>query len=106
MNIASRLHKLEKAIAPATETAKEFFEKYGTLTLFIYIDYDTSEEEKAEIIEQEKAEYYNKIAQKRNSTREEAEKFYKKVCKQNGINDEPFIIAVCHSKNGENNNEH
>lgn len=96
MNIKTRLEKLEKAIVPATESAKEFFEKYGALTLFVYLDDNMSEEEKAQKIEQEKAEYYNKIAQKRNSTREEAEKFYKEVCKKNGVTGEPFIIETVH----------
>lgn len=92
MSIKSKLEKLEKVIGVNNETAKSFFEKYGTLMPIVYLNDDMSEEEKAQKIEQKKTEYYQNIADGRNVKIAQAEEFHKEICKKNGINGEPMII--------------
>lgn len=91
MNVKSKLEKLEKAIAPSTETVKEFFNKYGSMPI-IYIDDEMSEEEKAKTIKDKKNEYYGKIAQARNISLEEAENYHQQVYKKAGLDASAMII--------------
>lgn len=93
MNIKTKLEKLEKIIGTNNETAKEFWAKYGGIPI-IYIDDEMSEEEKTKTIKEKKDEYYGKIAQAKNISLEEAEKYHQQVFKKAGLDASPMIIFI------------
>lgn len=90
MNIKSKLEKIEKVINTNTENPRSFFDKYGALPI-VYINEGIPEQEREQIIQETKDEYFGKIAKERNITAKEAEKLYQKV---NGTTTTPMVIFL------------
>ena len=88
MNLKSKLEKLEKKMIP-NQIPQNIFAKLG-MTPICYTDCNQSEQEKREIINTTKKQYFDKLACELNTKPDKAEELYIKT----GLCSSPLVIEI------------